>query len=471
MDGSPSARSEKTEVVVVGARCAGSAAAVALARAGRSVVVLDSATFPSDTLSTHLLWPSTVAELRRAGALARVRALGAPELRSAFAAGSGFGIHSEFRPADGADYALCVRRTGLDAALVATARAAGAQVRERSRVEALLWEGGRVVGVRYTDDTGAHDLRSALVVGADGRRSTVARLTGAQTPWLAAPSGRDCLFAYWRDRDDSWRHIAAQWRDGADLGTAFPCDDGLVLSLVQPPATGEKTRPGVAERRYTEALQRLPGLTERLAGCERVGRVRAATGIESYFRRSAGPGWALAGDAGHFKDPVTAQGIRDALHYGRLLGETAAPALHDRAALDDALREWERGRVAECLEIFQWTNRLARGAAMSSLEIELYRKAAADRELAARVTEIFSRTTRPSDILGPARSVELAVRALRHAFPSVGPVCADLVREARDLVADRRQLREVAAAGRLPRSAPHPVLPPPTTVCSGVRHG
>ncbi|WP_040796494.1 NAD(P)/FAD-dependent oxidoreductase [Nocardia higoensis] len=471
MDGSLAPPGEETEVIVVGARCAGSAAAVAFARSGRSVVVLDSAGFPSDTLSTHLLWPATVAELRGVGALERVRAIGAPELRSAFAAGSGVGIHSDFNPADGIDYALCVRRTGLDAALVETARAAGAQVRERSRVEELLWERQRCVGVRYTDSSGSHELRAAMVVGADGRRSTVARLTGAETPWLATPSGRDCFFAYWRDRADSWRHIAAQWRAGPDLGTAFPCDDGLVLSLVQPPVTGEKLRPGVAERRYTEALQRLPGLTERLTGCERVGRVRSATGIESYFRHAAGPGWALAGDAGHFKDPVTAQGIRDALRYGRLLGEMAAPVLDDRVELDAALRDWERKRVAECLEIFQWTNRLARGTAMSSLEIELYRKAATDRELASQVTEIFSRTKRPSDILGPARSVELAVRALRHAFPAVGPVCADLAGEARDLVSDWWQARGVAAGGQLPCFPATPVIPPPTTVCSGERHG
>jgi len=471
MDGSPAAQGEKTEVIVVGARCAGSAAAVAFARSGHAVVVLDSARFPSDTLSTHLLWPSTVAELRHVGALDRVREIGAPELRTAFAAGQGVGIHSDFNPADGIDYALCVRRTGLDAALVETARAAGAQVREGARVEELLWEGRRCVGVRYTDTSGTHEMHAALVVGADGRRSTVARLTGAEKPWLVTPSGRDCFFAYWRDTAGSWRHIAAQWREGPDLGTAFPCEDGLVLSLVQPPASREKLRPGLAERRYTEALQRLPGLTERLSGCERVGRVRSATGIESYFRHAAGPGWALAGDAGHFKDPVTAQGIRDALRYGRLLGEMAAPVLDDHAELDAVLRDWEHTRVAECLEIFQWTNRLARGTSMSSLELALYRKAATDRELASEVTEIFSRTKRPSDILGPARTLELTIRALRQAFPFVTPVLSDLAGEARDLVTDRWQARAVAAGGYLPRSSATPVITPPTNVCSGDRHG
>src|SRR5690606_41517294 len=111
-------------------------------------------------------------------------------------------------------------------------------------------------------------------------------------------------------------------------------------------------------------------LTERLRGCERVGRVRAATGIASYFRRSSGPGWALAGDAGHFKDPVTAQGIRDALRYGRLLAEAAAPLLEHPKALDVALAHWADRRLRECLPVYQWTNRLARAEGMHPLEIQ-----------------------------------------------------------------------------------------------------
>ncbi|MBF6359194.1 FAD-dependent monooxygenase [Nocardia farcinica] len=471
MSGTPATGVEETEVVVVGARCAGSAAATAFARAGRAVVLLDAARFPSDTLSTHLLWPAGVAELRRLGALDRVLALGAPPLRTAFAAGAGLAVRSRFEPVDGIDYALCVRRTGLDAALVATATAAGAQLREGARVAELVWERGRCVGVRYAEGNGLRELRAALVVGADGRRSTVARLACAGEPWLARASGRDCFYAYWRDVHHDRRAIAAQWREGTDLGTAFPCDDDLLLSLVQPAASTERLGPGTAERRYTAAIARIPGLAARLAGCERVGRVRSATGLVSYFRRSAGPGWALPGDAGHFKDPVTAQGIRDALRYGRLLGEQAAPMLDDTHALDAAVTAWERERVAECLEIFQWTNRLARGTAMNSLETELYRAAQADPALASAVTAIFSRTRRPTDILGPARGAALTVSALRRAFPGIGPVLGDLAAEARDAVADWWQARALAHHRFGAQSSALAAATPPSAVCSGDRHG
>jgi len=227
---------ERADAVVAGARCAGSAAAIALARAGRRVVALDRVAFPADTISTHLLWPGGVAELQALGALERVRALGAPPLPRALAGAGDLTIRSDFTPVDGIDHALCVRRTGLDAALVETARAAGAEVRERCAVVSLVHAGGRVAGVRYSDaDGGERELRAPLVVGADGRRSTVARLARADPPYRASASGRACFYAYWEDARTEWQATAAQWRSGAELGTAFPCDGGLTLVLLQPP--------------------------------------------------------------------------------------------------------------------------------------------------------------------------------------------------------------------------------------------
>ncbi|TCJ96619.1 NAD(P)/FAD-dependent oxidoreductase [Nocardia alba] len=469
---SPVTAVERTDVVVVGARCAGSAAAATFAKAGRAVVVLDAATLPSDTLSTHLLWPAGLAELQHLDALAAVEALGAPRLTTAYAQAAGHGVDSGYPSVDGIDYAMCVRRTGLDAVLARTAVNAGADVRPRSRVTSVVWDGNRCAGVRYLDAEGrTREIRAALVVGADGRRSTIAREVGADQPFLTVPSGRDCYFAYWRDRADAPRHIAAQWRVGADLGTAFPCDDGLVLSLVQPPAVSEAGRgPGAAQRRYTEALARIPDLTYRLRGCEQVGRIRSATGISSYFRRSAGPGWALPGDAGHFKDPVTAQGIRDALHYGRTLAESVGDVLDDPRALDAAVAEWERRRVVECREIFYWTNRLARGETLRPLEIELYRSAADDPALAQITAGIFSRTHRPADLYTPSRALGLAVRASVHQWAHLPAVLADVAREIRDSTLEWRTTRTTLrgdAATATTSPSPHVTL---TTAGPGEHH-
>ncbi|CAA9517422.1 MAG: hypothetical protein AVDCRST_MAG85-2701, partial [uncultured Solirubrobacteraceae bacterium] len=376
------------DAVVVGARCAGSATAIALARSGPSVVMLDRVSFPADTISTHLLFPAGVAELARLGALDRVRELGAPPLRSALVGGAGVTAQATFTPVDGIDHGLCVRRPGLDAALMETARAGGVDVREGVRVTDLVWDKGRVVGVRCD---GGDEVRAKLVVGADGRRSTVARLVGSEGPYRQNRNGRACYYAYFADAvvgssnnsvseeaapNAVARSVAAQWRAGAELGTAFPCDDGLVMVLVMPPIERIDEFRSDLQGAYARTVEALAGLAGRLAGCEQVTKVRSATDTTSYFRRSSGPGWALPGDAGHFKDPVTAQGIRDALRFGRLLGQAAAPVLDDPHALDAALLEWERTRERECLETYQWTNALGRGEPMTPLEDELYRRLA-----------------------------------------------------------------------------------------------
>src|SRR3954452_19317173 len=290
----------------------------------------------------------------------------------ALMSGAGSTVRAGYSAVEGIDYALCVRRTGLDAVLVDRAREAGAEVREGARVTDLVWSDGRVCGVRGD----GFEIHAPLVVGADGRRSTVARLVGAAQPYRSNANGRACFFAYLTDPHASQRGVAAQWRAGRELGTAFPCDGGLLLVLLMPPVERAGRFRADLDAEWERTIDMMPGLRERLDGCERVTKVRSAIDTTSYFRHSSGPGWALPGDAGHFKDPVTAQGIRDALHYGRLLGETAAPVLDDPRALDRALQAGERGRDRECLEMYAWTNTLARAAEMTPLEVELYRAAA-----------------------------------------------------------------------------------------------
>jgi menaquinone-9 beta-reductase len=439
--------SERADAVVVGARCAGSAAATALARAGRSVVVLDRARFPSDTISTHLLFPSGVAELASLGALDRVAALGAPPLTRASVAAGPWRAETAF---SGGGHALCVRRPGLDAALVDTARAAGADVREGVRVTDLLWRDGRVTGVRCDD---GEELAARLVVGADGRRSAVARLVGADAPYRRNANGRACYFAYWSDRAGP-RDLASQWREGGELGTAFPCDDGQVMVLVMPPVGRIDAFREDLQGAYERTIAALPGLHARLAACEQATKVRAATDTTSYFRRSSGPGWALPGDAGHFKDPVTAQGIRDALRYGRLLGEAAAPALDDPSRLDAALVTWERRREAECLETYQWTNVLGRGEAMTPLEDELYRTLAHDEALTRELLDVFSRVRAPSSAFGPARGARLAAAALLRGDRPRSETLRAARRDLATAVADARERRRAARDPLPPVPAP-----------------
>ena len=443
---------ESADAVVVGARCAGSAAAIALARAGRRVVALDRARFPSDTLSTHQLWPGGVAELKRLGALDRVEALGAPHLPEALAGWGGYEIRGRYTPVEGIAYALCVRRPGLDGALVETAREAGAEVRERCTARSVLRDRGRVAGIRYRDaDGGEREIHAPLVIGADGRRSLVAREVGAEDPDLVSANARGCYFAYWHDAQPGWRSVAAQWRRGEELATAFPCDGGQLLVLLMPSLgrAGEFKRD--LEGEYGRTVAAIPELRTRLEGCERTTKVRHTTSTSSYFRRSSGPGWALPGDAGHFKDPITAQGIRDALRFGRLLGEAAAPWLGDPPALDRALAAWERRRDRECLETYLWTNRVARAEAMNPIEAELYRQAAGDPSLGSAMADVFSRTARPGDLLTPALLARLLARALRRGAGERRAVLGAAARELGGGLRDRAQRSRLGLSGRSAR--------------------
>jgi flavin-dependent dehydrogenase len=440
---------ERVDAIVVGARCAGSSASIALARAGRRVVVLDQARFPSDTLSTHLLFAGGVAELQAVGALARVEALGAPRLPFAQMVASGIEVLATYTPVDGIEYGMCVRRAGLDAALVETAREAGAEVRERARVTELVWEGERVSGVCYVDaDDHRCELRAPLIIGADGRRSTVARLVDAVDPYRSNANQRACYFAYFFDGRSGSREVAAQWRDGRELGTAFPCDGGLVLVLLMPPVERAAAFRADLAGEFERTVERIPGLRARLEDCMRASKIRLATDTTSYFRRSSGPGWALPGDAGHFKDPITAQGIRDAVRFGRLLGEIAAPVLDDVARLDRATAAWEQRRERECLPSYQWTNQLARADSISPLEIELYRAAASRPQFAREVLDVFSRAREPSEVLTSRRQLGLIGAALVHAGSTPGGVLRAGAREARTQLQDRAERARLRSGAR-----------------------
>jgi flavin-dependent dehydrogenase len=406
---------EETDVVIVGSRCAGSAAAIALARRGRRVIALDGASFPSDTLSTHLFWPSTWAEVDRLGALAKVRALGAPEHTHAGVGGAGITVMGAYHPVEGIHYGSSVRRTGLDMALVETAREAGAEVRERTRVTGLLHgPDGRVRGVEWKGRDGERGTISAsLVVGADGRNSSVARMVGAENHH-EFQNHRLMAFAYYRDPHEDRRHVAMQWRQGDELATIFPCDGDLSLILLMSPVarSGEFREDPTAT--FEATVAEFAPLTERLEGCEREGKVRTSYKHPSYFRHSHGPGWALTGDAGHFKDPVTAQGIRDALRFGRLLGEAVAPVV-DRgpAAVDAAVLAWERDRDDQCLAMYQWANGLGLADDVSPIEASAYAWLADREDGAAELLDVFSRVRSPQSVFTPKNLAIWVKDALR----------------------------------------------------------
>jgi len=394
---------EHVDVVVVGGRIAGPAVAITLARAGRSVLVLERRTLPSDTLSTHVLVPSAVAEAARLGALERLLALDPPLCDMVHARCGDADVIEPWTAVDGLGYALCIPRPEQDLAFAETARTAGAEVRESCDVTEVLWDDGRAAGVRYVSDGTEQEVRAQLVVGADGRRSTVAAEVGAWRPYRGSRNGHCAALRYMDDplAHTRWGTTMTQWRWGRTIGYTFPTPGGRMVCMLMPPAAEIARFRRRPEETWAELVAEDPhGIAERLAGATNVTKVRSTADLVSFFRASSGRGWALAGDAGHFKDPVIGSGQRDALRFGRRLGEVVAPLLDgDPDELDAALRAWERERDRECIASYHWGSRESRGIAPATpLVREVLRTFAGN---ADHLADNFNRTRDPERVIGP----------------------------------------------------------------------
>src|SRR5262245_33717231 len=136
------------DVIIVGARCAGATLAMLLARKGYRVLIVDKAQFPSDTVSTHLIWHAGLARAKRWGLLEGIAGLGAPPIHKVRLNVGEFELAGSPPPVDGIDYAVAPRRTVLDKFLIDAAVKSGAELREAFYVSEVVTEGERVTGIR-----------------------------------------------------------------------------------------------------------------------------------------------------------------------------------------------------------------------------------------------------------------------------------------------------------------------------------
>ena len=343
------------DVIVVGARCAGSPTAMLLARKGYRVLVVDRATFPSDTVSTHVVQPLGVAALARWGLLERLAATGCPPIHTyAFDFGP-FTISGSPGTAD-APVAYCARRTVLDKLLVDAASEAGAEIREAFTVEEILIEDGRVVGIRGHAQGGETVTeRARLVVGADGRYSVVASAVQPEQyderpPLLAG------YYTYWSDLpiDGRFETYIRAHRGFA----AAPTHDGLTLTVGGWPYAEFETNKRDVEGHFLKMFDLVPEFAERVRGATRAAPYAGAA-VTNFFRMPYGPGWALVGDAGYNKDPITAQGINDAFRDAELLATATDHVLTGTRSFPDAMGDYQRTRDQHVRPMYEFTCQLA----------------------------------------------------------------------------------------------------------------
>ena len=352
------------DAIIVGARCAGSPLAMLLARKGYRVLLLDKATFPSDTISTHHIHQPGVARLRRWGLLEKVQASNCPattEIR--FDAGP-FALTGTPPPADGAAEAYAPRRRVLDKILADAAEEAGAELREGFTVEELTTEGDTVTGVRGRGPNGQTVAEKArIVVGADGARSFVAR--SVQAPVYLDRGMLTCnYYSYWSGVPVGG--VELYTREGRMM-VADKTNDGLTMvTVVWPKEEFQRVRSNI-EFEFMRALkEHAPGLAERVQSGRREERFAGTGFIPNFFRKPYGRGWALVGDAGYVKDPITAQGITNSFSHAGMLAEALDEGFSGRRLMKDALADYERGRNAEVMAMFEHTTGLARLQAPSA---------------------------------------------------------------------------------------------------------
>jgi 2-polyprenyl-6-methoxyphenol hydroxylase-like FAD-dependent oxidoreductase len=339
------------DVIVVGARCAGSPTAMLLARAGYKVLVVDRATFPSDTISTHVVHPQGIAALARWGLLDRLVASGCPPIHT---------YRFDFGPVaitgkpglPDSPVAYCPRRTILDKLLVDGAREAGAEVREGFTVEEVVIDDGIVTGIRGHGRDGVSVTEKArVVIGADGRHSLVAK---AVTPeqYNERPELVCAYYAYWSGLP---MHGRFETYILPDRGfAAVDTHDGLTLVVGGWPRVEFEQRKHDLDASYLRLFELTPAFAGRIAGARRESKILGAIS-PNFFRKPFGPGWALVGDAGYTKDPITAQGISDAFRDAELLTAALHAAFAGRQPFDAALAAYQQQRDAAAMAMYDFT--------------------------------------------------------------------------------------------------------------------
>jgi flavin-dependent dehydrogenase len=345
------------DAIIVGARCAGAPLAMLLARKGHRVLLLDKASFPSDRISTHFVMQAGLARVKRWGLLEKVCALGAPPMRRGRMDAGDCEFSGYPPPIDDIDYALAPRRTFLDKLLIDEALSSGAELREGFHVDGVLTDAKRVTGVSGRSRGESRIAENArIVVGADGPASVIARAVCA-CKYNEQLSAGGAYYSYWHGAP-AINDFEMYMRPGYG-GMMFPTNDGLtcIVGGWSDEAFGAKRSPAQAYRAYMQAI---PRLSQVLSMARQIEPLKGMQVLHGYFRQSWGPGWALAGDAGYHKHPISAQGIADAFRDADSLADAIDAGLAGPAEMDQALSRYQQDRDATVMPMYQSTCQRAR---------------------------------------------------------------------------------------------------------------
>lgn len=417
------------DIIVVGARISGAATAALLAQQGARVLLLDRAIFPAPTVSCPIFYGNSMAILERIGVLDDITAIGAPRIAYYGTRTSDFDLVTRLPKSHGRDYAYSIRREVLDTTILRRIRThPNITLREGFTVSGLVRSMGQVVGIRGRQGRGAEQIFYARgVVGADGKRSLIARQVGAQI--YDRIKGESCIFyAYYRDFTPLHEPSAVVYADRRTrLATlVFDADAGLTVVSVGVPASEFDAARKDAECTLERTWRSFPELAERGQHATRATPVMGQGPVDSFYRQSYGPGWALVGDAGHYIDPTTGQGINHALRSAELFTD-AWQRTQRRASWMQAMAEYQRRRDAETRPMYDM---VAFGAQLQSVQdmgvdigTALFRAIARQPKAARRYIGMFSGATPIKSFMNPLNLACILIEdQLRYELPRLADI-------------------------------------------------
>ena len=340
------------DAIVIGARCAGSPTAMLLARKGYKVLMLDRSSFPSDTVSTHIILPPGMLKLKQWGLADKVKATGPTRIRRVGFDLGAFTLIGSPPPIDGTSEVVSPRRTYLDNILVDAAIEAGVELRENCIFEDVLTENDRVTGIRYrTKDGVTLTEKAKIVIGADGRNSMLAHKVNAQE-YNTKPKLTCWYYSYWSGLP--LEDMIMYSRPNRAIGSV-PTNDGLTCIISIAPAHEFLQLRNDIEGNYMKSIEMAFPLAQMVKQGKREERITGMTDVPNFFRKSFGPGWALVGDAAYHKDPITGQGISDSFTRAETLAEAIDLGFSGKENLESALARYERERDEEVMPMYEFT--------------------------------------------------------------------------------------------------------------------
>ncbi|HSZ70942.1 MAG TPA: NAD(P)/FAD-dependent oxidoreductase [Solirubrobacteraceae bacterium] len=446
------------DVAIVGASIAGCAAATFLARSGAKVALLESHSDPKTfkRVCTHLIQSSASPTIERLGLRGAIEDAGAqPSDINIWTRYGWICFDHADLPAPMRDHpAWNIRRETFDPMLRELAAATdGVQLMLGHTVHALLREGTRVRGVAARERDGSeHELRAKLVLAADGRDSSIAKLAGQ--PTKLRPNRRFGYAAYYRDTPLRTGSSAQMWLLDPSAAYAFPTDGGLTLLACMPHKDRLpefKADPEAAMQRLFEGLPEGPPLDP----AKREGQLVGKLEMPNVVRQTTSPGLAFIGDAALAADPLWGVGCGWALQSAEWLAESVAPALSadgDPAAVDRALAAYA-ARHSKGLDAHEkFCSAYSSGKRFNPGEKLLFRAAARDAELTVRMAQMGGRWITPQEMMTPrtiGRMLRVNIsrskrpRGLRER-PAGAPVAA--VAQAAKVAPAARVAQDAAAA-------------------------